>query len=259
MSHVFYRDQVAVLMYHHVHATDEGGITITPQLFKDQISHLQKLGYHFIRLHQFKQYLNGSPVPHNAVLLTFDDGYESVYENVYPFLKQQHIPMVNFIMTETLPQVPHLPPTMTTQQLSIMSKETDLVENQSHTDALHHKTNNDDPDGDAYFTSKLPTSNGTIETDEQYHTRIVEDAKRSRQQLHPVNKHAVDVVAYPFGIYTDTAIQYYQEGGFNYGFTIVEAMATRHADSMKIPRINAGSPWIAPSDLHGIIQSKIVS
>lgn len=259
MSHVFYRDQVAVLMYHHVHATDEGGITITPQLFKDQINHLHNLGYHFISLHQFKHYLNGSHIPHNAVLLTFDDGYESVYENVYPFLKQQHIPMVNFIMTETLPQVPHLPPTMTTQQLSIMSKETDLVENQSHTDALHHKTNNDDPDGDAYFTSKLPTSNGTIETDEQYHTRIVEDAKRSRQQLHPVNKHTVDVVAYPFGIYTDTAIQYYQEGGFKYGFTIVEAMVTRHADSMKIPRINAGSPWITPEDLHATIQSKIVS
>ncbi|WP_088835227.1 polysaccharide deacetylase family protein [Paenibacillus tyrfis] len=259
MTNVFYRDQVAVLMYHHVHATDEGGITITPQLFQEQINHLQKLGYHFISLHQFKHYLNGSPIPHNAVLLTFDDGYESVYENVYPFLKQQHIPMVNFIMTETLPQVPHLPPTMTTQQLSIMNKETDLVENQSHTDALHHKTNNDDPDGEAYFTSKLPTSNGTIETDEQYHTRIVEDAKRSKKQLHPVNKHAVDVVAYPFGIYTDTAIQYYQEGGFKYGFTIVEEMATRQADLMKIPRINAGSPWITPGDLHAIIQSKIVS
>ncbi|MEC0211388.1 polysaccharide deacetylase family protein [Paenibacillus ehimensis] len=259
MSNVFYQDQVAVLMYHHVHETDGGGITITPQLFREQINHLRNLGYHFIHLHQFKHYLSGSHIPPNAVLLTFDDGYESVYENVYPYIKQHHIPIVNFIMTETLPQAAHLPPTMTVQQLSIMNKETDLVENQSHTDGLHHKTNNDDPAGDAYFTSKLPTSNGTIETDEQYHTRIVEDAKRSRQQLHPVNQHAVDVVAYPFGIYTDTAIQYYQEGGFNYGFTIVEEMATRQADPMKIPRINAGSPWITPGDLHAIIQSKIVS
>lgn len=259
MSNVFYQDQVAVLMYHHVHETDGGGITITPQLFREQINHLRNLGYHFIHLHQFKHYLSGSHIPPNAVLLTFDDGYESVYENVYPYIKQHHIPIVNFIMTETLPQAAHLPPTMTVQQLSIMNKETDLVENQSHTDGLHHKTNNDDPAGDAYFTSKLPTSNGTIETDEQYHTRIVEDAKRSRQQLHPVNQHAVDVVAYPFGIYTDIAIQYYQEGGFNYGFTIVEEMATRQADPMKIPRINAGSPWITPGDLHAIIQSKIVS
>lgn len=45
-----YSDQVTVLMYHHVHDTDQSSNTVSSKLFRDQLSFLQSKGYHFISL-----------------------------------------------------------------------------------------------------------------------------------------------------------------------------------------------------------------
>ncbi len=49
-----YRDQVAVLMYHHVHDTDQSSSTVSSALFRDQLSYLKKTRLHLhlaLRIH----------------------------------------------------------------------------------------------------------------------------------------------------------------------------------------------------------------
>ncbi|MEY9092513.1 polysaccharide deacetylase family protein [Paenibacillus sp. RC84] len=252
---LWYRDQVAVLMYHHIHDQDTSSSTITSKLFRDQMNYLLAKGYHFITLQEFKQYLAGASVPDNAVLVTFDDGYESVYSHAYPVLKELKISAVNFIITETLadPKATMIP-SMSKEELTRMSHETNFIENQCHTNASHRKLDS----GEAALVGR-DTVNGVQETDEQYRSRIYNDAAACASNLSPLQELPVDTVAYPYGIIADEGAEMYSKAGFRYGFTIIPQMATRDANRMHIPRINAGSPWITPERLHTTLKRRAVA
>lgn len=249
-----YQDQVAVLMYHHIHDTDQSSGTVTPQLFEDHIRYLKDKGYHFISLTEFKAFMKGATVPSNAVLVTFDDGYKSVYENAYPILKKYEVPAVSFIITETLddPESSYIPP-MSQDELYQMTHETNLMDIQSHTHASHRKLDNNQ----AALVGR-ETADGKEETKEQYEQRILHDGKTSIEHLSKIYERPVDTIAYPYGIISTEGTQLLKESGFQYGFTIIPQMATRDADPMQIPRMNAGSPWITPERLDRMIQKRTV-
>ncbi|MVP00920.1 polysaccharide deacetylase family protein [Paenibacillus lutrae] len=254
-NQVLYRDQVAVLMYHHIHDADTSTSTITSQLFRDQLQFLLSKGYHFISLQEFKQYMDGATVPDNAVLVTFDDGYESVYKNAYPILRELRIPAVNFMITDSLadPKSTYIP-SMSAEELARMSRETNFMEVQCHTDGSHRKL----PNGEAALVGR-DTLDGRSETDAEYRTRISADANACANKLEPLQDLPVDTVAYPYGIINEEGADLFRRAGFNYGFTIIPQMATREADPMRIPRINAGSPWITPERLHTMLKRRTVS
>ncbi|MDE5126748.1 polysaccharide deacetylase family protein [Paenibacillus larvae] len=249
-----YRDQVAVLMYHHIHDTDKSSGTVTTRLFEDQIRYLKDKGYHFISLTEFKAFMKGASVPSNAVLVTLDDGYKSVYENAYPVLKKYEVPAVSFVITETLddPESSYIPP-MSRDELYQMTHETDFIDIQSHTHASHRKLGNNQ----AALVGR-ETVDGKEETKEQYEQRILKDGKTSIEHLSRIYERPVDTIAYPYGIINTESIRLLKKSGFQYGFTIIPQMATRDADPMRIPRINAGSPWITPERLDRIIQKRTI-
>lgn len=248
-----YRDQVAVLMYHHVHDTDTSSSTISTKLFRDQLSYLQSKGYHFISMNEFKQFLDGAQVPENAVLVTFDDGYESFYKFAYPILKEMNVPATNFLITETLndPQSGNVP-FLSREQVQAMAPDKELIDIQCHTNALHDKLN-----GKALLTNRIPLQNGQEETQEQYDKRIIDDTRACLNSVNAIYPGQADSLAYPFGIYNEEAIKLVTEGGIRYAFTILPKMATRDADHMRIPRINAGSPYITPDALYNMIMRRV--
>ena len=251
----WYRDQVAVVMWHHIHDLAQSGDTITTQLFKDQLKYLRDQGYQFITLQQFKAYLAGSSVPDNAVLVTFDDGYESFYENAYPTLKKMRIPAVNFVITKDLenPLASYIP-SLSKDEIIEMTHDTNFIDAQCHTNAMHTKTAN----GEAPLTTEL-TINGKKESEQQYEARVLADTKTCIDDLRVLYPATIDSLAYPFGIYDKLAATILHEGGIDYAFTIVPEMTTRNVDRLQIPRINAGAPWITPEGLHNTIIRHVVS
>jgi poly-beta-1,6-N-acetyl-D-glucosamine N-deacetylase len=253
-QHRLYQDQVAVLMYHHVHETDQSSATITPELFENQLSFMQDKGYHFISLTEFEAYLNGKPVPDNAALVTFDDGYESFYQYAYPILKKLNIPAVHFMITEGLdaPKESFSPPLMSRNQITELARASDFIRAECHTNSLHKKTSAGKP----YLTHPIEV-NGQLESNDDYRKRVVNDAKACIRNLDTVNSVPVRFLAYPFGAFTEEAAELLTEGGIQYAFTIVPEMATRQADRMQIPRINAGSPFISPIGLHNTILRRV--
>jgi peptidoglycan/xylan/chitin deacetylase (PgdA/CDA1 family) len=253
-SDIVYKDQLAVIMYHHVYDQDTSSSTITTKLFRDQLNLLKTKGYHFISLQQMKEFLQGSPIPEKAVLVTFDDGYESFYDNAYPILKEMAIPAVNFIITGSLEHPKQdIPKKMTREEIKAILSDSSLIEVQCHTDSLHNKNIK----GKALIVGHLSTA-GTAETDEQYKQRIVSDTQACISKLKPLNPTPVDTFAYPYGIYSQEAANHIHEAGIEYAFTILTKMTTRQVDHLKIPRINAGSPNITPQALEKSIQRSII-
>jgi poly-beta-1,6-N-acetyl-D-glucosamine N-deacetylase len=245
-SPVYYRDQVAVLMYHHIHEHALSSATITPALFQSQLELLIQKGYQFISLSDLQNYLRGSLIPDNAILVTFDDGYESFYTKAWPILTKLNIPAVNYIITNTLNnRQESFLSYLSYEQIASMSASSNLVEFGCHTDSLHLKYAN----GKAALISPIIHPDGSKEADAAYQERIVHDTRMCVEKISQTTNRKVTHFAYPYGIYNKTAIKLLSQAGIQYAFTTKSQMTTREANPMLLPRINAGSPWVTPEKL----------
>jgi peptidoglycan/xylan/chitin deacetylase (PgdA/CDA1 family) len=245
-----YANQVAVLMYHHIHDEDTSSSTITTRLFRDQLQYLKNSGHNFISMVEFQQFMGGATVPDNAVMVTFDDGYESFYTNAFPVLKQLQIPAVNFIITGTLDHpLDDIPPKLSREQIIEMTTSTSLIDAQCHTNAFHDKREN----GRALLLKD------SSETEQQYVDRMTADTQACIAKVKEVNPREINALAYPYGIYDNQTAQVVRSAGIRYAFTIEPLMAVQNINPMNIPRINAGNPSISPEGLNSMIAKKIVT
>lgn len=97
--------RLTVLNYHRI--ADPTGpdafftpnISATPEMFSSQMDHLQQY-YKVISLADLNRAIyNGKPLPPNAALITFDDGYLDNYQYAFPELKKRSFPAVIFLAT----------------------------------------------------------------------------------------------------------------------------------------------------------------
>jgi peptidoglycan/xylan/chitin deacetylase (PgdA/CDA1 family) len=91
-------------MYHRV-AEQLRGITwnVTPNRFEQQLSGLVANGFRAMALSDLLKTMRlGDSIPHRTFLVTFDDGYESVYLEAWPILKSLQIPATIFLATRYL-------------------------------------------------------------------------------------------------------------------------------------------------------------
>jgi peptidoglycan/xylan/chitin deacetylase (PgdA/CDA1 family) len=87
-----------VLMYHKINDIPENPTSVPVWLFDAQLAFARDLGYRFVDLDAvLDHYLVGKPLPRNAVLITFDDGYRDIYENALPVLQKHGAPAVIFV------------------------------------------------------------------------------------------------------------------------------------------------------------------
>jgi peptidoglycan/xylan/chitin deacetylase (PgdA/CDA1 family) len=97
-----YRKPVPVLMYHEVRVPPSGapnpGLFVSAGTFADQASWLERRGYSAVTIERLRQAWAGrARMPRRPVVLTFDDGYKSVYRNVVPVLKRLRWPGVLYL------------------------------------------------------------------------------------------------------------------------------------------------------------------
>ncbi len=94
--------RAVILMYHIIdkpHSGLESRFCCTPRQFERQMRFLKNSGYRLIGLESLVEGLNGSfEIPDNAVVITFDDGFECNYHNALPVLVREKIPAVMFIV-----------------------------------------------------------------------------------------------------------------------------------------------------------------
>lgn len=69
--------------------------------FTQKLGHLRR-HYRFISMDQCLDYLKKGGQPANCVVLTFDDGYDCFYRNVFPLLKRYRIPAAIYVTHDAI-------------------------------------------------------------------------------------------------------------------------------------------------------------
>ena len=98
---------VPILCYHRFgngngNGNGNGGkMTISEASFAQQLDWLAKSGFHVIRLAQLVGFLEGrNALPRRSVVITIDDGYESVHRVALPLLRKHGFPATLFVYTD---------------------------------------------------------------------------------------------------------------------------------------------------------------
>ena len=89
---------LCVLMYHKVNDLEGNSVTVPVGQFEEQMAQLGELGYTAVSLDAvLDHYVDRKPLPPQAVLITFDDGYRDNLENAVPILQRYGYPAVLFV------------------------------------------------------------------------------------------------------------------------------------------------------------------
>jgi poly-beta-1,6-N-acetyl-D-glucosamine N-deacetylase len=122
-NRIYYKDRVAVLTYNHI-APEESAYTISPLMFRKHLQALKDNHYNVFSVEKFIDFLQGKKnIPPNAVVITFDDGYESFYKYRYPEMKKQNITATNFIVVSSINSPFHKPGILNWNQIMEMKKD----------------------------------------------------------------------------------------------------------------------------------------
>ena len=89
-----------VLMYHMVKepvpGTKFNGLRVSPDLFEHQVRWLSENGWHFVTMSE----LVDQPSSDKVVAITFDDGFEDNYLNVFPVLKKYNAKATLYLVVD---------------------------------------------------------------------------------------------------------------------------------------------------------------
>lgn len=138
--------QLRVLMYHKV-AEDADFLTVTPAQFEQQLSIIKKT-YTPVRLSEVIEHIsNKKALPKNAVLISFDDGYEDNFTNAYPLLQQYNMPFCIFLVSGFVGQASlHDGKTQQFLTLAQLNEMSGLAEYACH--STQHQNINDIPENE---------------------------------------------------------------------------------------------------------------
>ena len=94
-------DSVPILVYHRVSDTDTNPTTLKLADFEAQLKYLVDNGYHVIMPDDLLDaWETGKTLPSKPIVLTFDDGHEDIYKNVFPLLQKYNMRATVFIVTD---------------------------------------------------------------------------------------------------------------------------------------------------------------
>ncbi|GIW94744.1 MAG: hypothetical protein KatS3mg110_2785 [Pirellulaceae bacterium] len=101
--------QPGILMYHRIAPNVPGlpppSINVPPEQFRRQLAGLVARGYRFWSLRRLLEaQAAGEPVPSRVVVVTFDDGFQNVWTEAVPILRELGIPATIFLATAFLDQ-----------------------------------------------------------------------------------------------------------------------------------------------------------
>ncbi len=95
------RPRIIVLVYHAITAQEEEDpdqLTVSRRRFADQMRWLKELAYPVVPLRSAAAQLQAGTLEQSSVVLTFDDGYRSFYENALPVLLEHGYPATMFLV-----------------------------------------------------------------------------------------------------------------------------------------------------------------
>lgn len=210
-------EEVPILGFHQIRdiqKTDkekEKLFITSPFVFEREIKYLKDNGYTSITLTEYINHLNNNtPIPKKSVVLTFDDGYASQFENAYPVLKKYGMVATFFIYSDCIDKYP------------ICMKSSDLKEMTDHGMMLANHTTHH-----AFLTKyKDKTIKKELEDNQEYLEKIS-------------SANIEKILAYPYGVTDERVIEILKD--LNYiGAVGVSFYAKNAKDIYNLPRYLLG-------------------
>ena len=226
------------LCYHDVRADvrgdmDEDEFAVSTAHLIQHFQWLKDNNYHPVSLDQIEAARNGGqPLPEQAVLLTFDDGYASFYQRIFPLLKLYNYPAVFGLVTQWLEypedqSVPYgnqlLPRSrfLHWDQIKEM-QDSGLVEIASHSNNSHLGILAN-PQGNkqaALVTRQYFSADKSYESEQDYLARVTNDLSRSVELIAKNTGVRPRVMVWPYGSYSKQTQDIAQSLGMDYFFTL---------------------------------------
>lgn len=234
------------------HAADTGDDGVTTERLVEFFDWLKGSGWTPVSLDDLEQAARGvRPLPQRAVLLTFDDGYRSLYTRVFPLVLAYRFPVVSALvgawmdaaMEATVDYdgkpVPRSKFISWTEAREMQAS--GLVEFGSHGYGLHTGIPGN-PQGNlmpAAVTRRHDPAAG-YESAAAQHQRLLADARRMRELMQRELGRAPRAWIWPFGRYSQPGIDAVREAGFRFALTLDTGLADAETP-MAVPRLYPGS------------------
>ncbi|KPV43092.1 polysaccharide deacetylase family protein [Alicyclobacillus ferrooxydans] len=231
---IYYTNRVVVISFHDMSLHLNSKFNMSPTVFAQDLQSLHQYHFNAITNQQFVGWMqHRNTIPANAVLLTFDDGYKSMYTHALPILLRNHMTGTFFIITHGQDAGPT--GFMTWPEVQAMAKAGMAIE--SHTYNLHYLV-----DVHGHLTAAFNTAyyQGKWQTPTQYFERDYHDFLTARLQIEQHLGHPVNEIAWPYGYGNLVAYDAARAAGYSYFFTTASGYNTAKTSSWYIRRVDVG-------------------
>jgi peptidoglycan/xylan/chitin deacetylase (PgdA/CDA1 family) len=209
-----------ILLYHHVAEDTPPSTSISPANFDAHLAYLRDNDFNVIALDRMIDSLrSGQSLPEKSVVITFDDGYSSIFYEAFPMLQTYGYPFTLFLSTEPIDD--GLSNYMTWDQVRQMSAADVIIAN--------HMV-------DHPYMLEM----GEDESHSQWLARLSENLLKAEQRIKAQTGQSHRYLAYPYGEY-DPAIKSLLEELNFVGLTQNSGAVGPESDFLALPRFPLAS------------------
>ena len=213
LAHAVETDGAVVFMYHRFADDRFPSTNVRREQFAAQLALLKAQDFNVISLEELLQHLTDEqPLPDNAVVLTIDDAFRSVYDVAHPMLKSYGFPYTVFVSSDGIDD--GITDYMTWEQMRELAA--DGVTFANH--GASHRSLIDPPEPNRY--------------DAWLAADIARGMRRLREELEPIE----GVFAYPYGEFNERATAALRDAGYRFAFGQHSGPVGPLSPALELPR-----------------------
>jgi peptidoglycan/xylan/chitin deacetylase (PgdA/CDA1 family) len=229
---------IPVLTYHRFDpVVSHSGTVVTTAKFVHQMEWLAAHHIAVVPLHAAVSAIHGGPPVGQAVALTADDGWKTVYTDMFPVIRRMHLPVTLFVNP---PMIGRGGAYLTWPMIAEMEA-SGLVDVQAHT--LHH------PNFNTERARRSPAA---------YAGFVAQELADCRPQIAAHISTPVDELAWPYGIHDATLEAAAKAAGYSEAFALGSRPMQPGDPDFALPRLqvydtdtDASFAWIATGHARG--------
>lgn len=199
--------------------------------FERLLGWLKVNGIRTLSMAEYCEAIRQPDPPRDAVLLTVDDGYETVYTELYPRLRAHGMRMTAFVITDRVGETntvnPHQP-WLTWEQCREMAQ-SGVVDIEAHAARSHQEIKGRRSGQivtEPWMVTRLyDPATGLVESEESYQSRVREEFRSAAEAIEMHTGRRPLGFCWSFGVTNEFAIQASREAGYLASFTLNKRMA----------------------------------
>jgi len=206
---------VPILVYHRIEEKKPTKMVVTTKAFKQQMKFLKDNNYQAITLDQLYNFMEfKQPLPKKSVIITFDDGWRSIYDIVYPILKEYNFPATLFVYTDFIGA----------SRNALSWKQVQELSDNGFSIQCHTKSHRN--------LNKLKQN----ESFQEYFENLQKEIIHSRDLISKKINKKVEFLAYPYGEANNLAVSLLEGSGFHGAFTVKRGSTPGFTNSFLVNR-----------------------